>query len=323
MISLVAANLDIGGNAGISAQTSAPTDGGNGGNISVEVHGNAEIHNGGRISTATQGSGAGGSIAVTASELMVSGGSISADTSQSAGGGRAGNIHLAAWGTVTLNGGGQISSSTFGSGDGGQISAYAGQNIVLQNGTISTRSTATGRAGDITLNAGWDIVLLPVSRITAEAAVADGGNIHLSAYHMVWLESSEITAYAGGDGAQISIDPIFVILNHSTIDGRSGGNPVYVTIDPDAIFIKSPDSQILTSAASLPPELDLAGTLAGLSVSLLKGETMMRDRCEVKALRDFSSLTVTDRGGFPIEPNAWLPSFHLKPTVEKDEDRKR
>ena len=114
-----------------------------------------------------------------------------------------------------------------------------------------------------------------------------------------------------GNGALNVIVPLFVILDLSVIDGRSGGCPVFVEIGPNAIFIMSPDIPILSTKRALPPELDASDALVCLSLALLKSDTSLCPRCALKSAGDFSSFTIGERGRFVIEPNAWLPSFQV------------
>jgi len=74
----------------------------------------------------------------------------------------------------------------------------------------------------------------------------------------------------------------------------------------------SSQSQILTTAVSLPPELDLSGSLAILPENLVDGVAQLSEACAIKLEGEFSSFIVVGRGGVPVEPGRGLPSFHLR-----------
>ena len=70
------------------------------------------------------------------------------------------------------------------------------------------------------------------------------------------------------------------------------------------------------------PATDLAGSLAQLPESLLSAWSTLQDQCTVDLEGDLSSFIVVGRGGLPIEPGSWLPSFILRPTPNETDDSK-
>jgi hypothetical protein len=146
------------------------------------------------------------------------------------------------------------------------------------------------------------------SRVSTAASI-NGGNIKLTAPLRVEIVRSELTGQAGNDGAQIEIDPRWVILQQSVIDGRAGGAPVEVIVDPHAVLIQDSETRILTPAVSLPPELDLAGGLVSLPAGLSWGRATLPPQCATQFIDSASSFTVFPSGADPVEPGGWLPSF--------------
>jgi filamentous hemagglutinin family protein len=291
----------------IATSTSQPVGGGTAGSIHLDA-GDLLLTTGGAINAVTLGDGRGGDIAVQARTIRLkNGGNISA---QSAGTGDAGAIALRA-DQLDLRHAGTIASSAEGNGDGGNVTITAGRSIRLRTGSVVSAAAQGANAGDVTLSAAR-LTLLHSS--VKAAAAFDGGSILVAVPGQVYLDGSKLTARAGRNGAAITIQPAdTVLLDASVIDGRAAGTPVFVTIDPTAAFLKSSDSAILTRQASLPPELDLAGSIVGLPVSLHAADAQLFAQCTTKLQTDLSSFVVVGRGGLPVEPGFWLPAFDLRP----------
>jgi filamentous hemagglutinin family protein len=211
------------------------------------------------ISSSTLGSGQGGSVRVTATKAVQLTGTDSVDGSPSGifaradgrdeGAGKAGSVRVDA-AQVAITEGGQISSSTFGPGQGGTVTVTAidtvaivgeqsglltttmgrgkGGDVLLRASTltltdgarIAAKSTGTADAGTIRLTV-TESFLRENSTVTTEARLADGGNIQVTAQKLVRLQDSDITATVGGGvetvGGNITIDSKFVILEGSQI----------------------------------------------------------------------------------------------------------
>ena len=81
-----------------------------------------------------------------------------------------------------------------------------------------------------------------------------------------------------------------------------------MVIDADALLL-SPDSEILTESLSAPPELDLAGNLVRLPQALVQAEALLQRTCAALLTQEFSSFVRVGRGGTPLRPDGWTPSF--------------
>ena len=262
--------------------------------------------------------GRAGDIEVTAPriELVDHGRIASASTTI----GDAGRIELNADRVLIQNNGIVSAASTRGTGGAGRIVINAADRVELSHQGIIQTSSQFANAGGITLKVdpAGESILLADSTISAAAAV-DGGDIKLTAPRRVQLINSTLTAQAGQNGASIDIASQFLILQNSVINGLSGGDPVFVTIDPNAVFLNS-NSQILTAAASLPPELDISGSLIIFSVSLIESLAQLQPGCAARFANDVSSFTVERPRGAPLRPDGWLPSFTL---IESDKTQHR
>ena len=333
--------------SGFFVQSTSPEALGDVGEMTLNVTGDLIVRMAG-LSTTNQGVGASGPIEVNADRVIVDGNGIfSIITALTNGSRMGGQIEINA-SDVRLIDRGVITSATLGTADAGAVVIETGA-ITLDGGNpnirldrpllitgVSTQAAlnATGDAGDIRVQSRGPVILRNNATITTSARVsdgglidlsvgthivltdstvsaaagADGGNIKLTAPDRVELLRSTLTARAGNNGAQIEIDPRFVIFRDSVIDGRAGGEPVKVIIDSMANFLSS-NSQILTSAVSLPPELDIAASLVTLPGSLLAGQAQLPPHCAALFAHDASSFTVHRWGAAAIEPGGWLPSF--------------
>jgi hypothetical protein len=137
---------------------------------------------------------------------------------------------------------------------------------------------------------------------------------------LIYLLNSTLTAQAEGDGGNLTIDPVFFILNNSGLISKSssanGGN---ITILSDFFF---QSGSIIDASApfGLPgtvivsaPEVDLSGVLITLPSELLGTETLLRPDCGVRLSGIISSFIVLGRGGLPIEPGGFVPSSAITP----------
>jgi filamentous hemagglutinin family protein len=253
----------------------------------------------------------GGSIHVSADSLELAN-SASIFTS-SYGIGPGGDIAITA-GNLTLDHDSTIRASGEGAGRAGKISIFSSRDVVLTDKSAISTSAPQSSGGDIQLQAGNEIQLFN-SQVTAQAGPGGGGNITLLAPSLIYMLDSTLTAQAVGDGGNLNIDPIFFILNRSSLVSKSssanGGN---ITILSD-YFLQS--SSVIDASApfGLPgtvsvsaPDVDLSGSLIGLPGSLLGAETQLRPDCGVRLAESISSFIVLGRGGLPFEPGGFVPS---------------
>jgi len=294
-------NLAV-GRTGIFSQAN-PGSSGAAGSVSVSA-GTLVVANDGVISSRTLGFGNGGSVLVAVGNLaIISDGSIATDT-RGTGSGNAGDVSVNVAGQFTIDGVSQTSftgissRSTQGSnGNAGEVMVSAGTLSIGKGGAISTEAEG-------------------------ERSTASGGNITLHLRDFLYLISSEIsTSVKGetGNGGNISIDPQFVILNHSSIIAEAieghGGN---ITITAGQ-FIPSTDS-VVSASSELGisgtvvingPRVDVNGALVVLS-SQLRGRTdVLREACAARSDRPISTLVEAGRGGLLQDPEGTLPALYI------------
>jgi filamentous hemagglutinin family protein len=343
---------------GIFAVSVSSGAGGAAGDITVTVDQNLDIEDGSVINSSTAGLGKGGKITVNAGEISISGASangefhsgIYAQSQSAALGGEAGDITVVAIGSLDIENGGGISSSTDGGGMGGTVNVSA-QNIIVSGesqisansssstqggaagglsiqcdnltlddgGTISTNAAAVS-AGDITVNVGSDATLEGQSSISSSAGIS-GGNITLNVGDLLYVLDSSITATAGslrnvhgtsnpgaGNGGNITVDPEFIVLNDSLISANAAAGQGGNILLESSYYLNSGSAVTATGATSgtiiiTSPELDLSGALAGLPSTPLGAETQLQETCAMAVNGDFSSFLAVGQGDVEAAPD--------------------
>jgi filamentous hemagglutinin family protein len=272
-VTVTASGIDISGVGGIFANSQSVTRGGPAGDITVDAAGSLDLEAGAEISSSTQGMGHGGDVTVAADAITISG--VAPDKRYSSGifaisgsvsqGGAAGEVTVHAPGSLEIEDGGQISSSTMGLGNGGDVTVTAGdiaisgpggifansessvrggaagnvviaaENLALNNGAQVATSALTSNAGDVTIDAVSDLTVEEGSTISSSAGIS-GGNINLNVGALLYLLDSSITATAGA---------LRNVNGGSNASAGSGGN---ITMDSEFIVLNQ--SQINANAAA-------------------------------------------------------------------------
>jgi len=290
------------------------------------------------VSTSTYGDGAGGDVTLDAGShvSVVNGGRVVGESGGLLGGtvavgnGAGGKVATSAGDSITVsNAGSTVSSSTFGNGNGGDVVLNAGnQVLILNNGRIKADSggtlggsvvSGTGLAGNVAITSGNQIYL-DNGKITTQALTADGGNITLMAPNIVRLQDSTISTSVGsgeGQGGNILIDPTFVILNDSSIIANAYGGPGgNITITADNFLSSAASVVEASSALSTPgviqissPDNNVENSIAQLTAAFIDASSLLRGLCSARRTGAPSSFVVAGRGGVPVDPDGYRPSF--------------
>lgn len=188
------------------------TGSGQGGTLNIQTN-ELQLRHGASIAADTKGSGQGGNVAIRANTIQLSGISAKNSTSSilsntngtASDAGNGGTLDIQTQ-QLTVQDGGQISSSTFNSGSGGQINIVAAERFVLQgsNGNFSSGiysvAKNSGQAGFISIAAGI-ATLQDGAQINAGTyEQGSGGAIFLQAQHLSLSNRSKITAFSQGSG---------------------------------------------------------------------------------------------------------------------------
>jgi len=229
-----------------------------------------------------------------------------------------GNIDLTA-GNILVEGGG-ISALSRGTRSGGNVTLNATESVTVSDGALlSASSTGLGNAGNITINSGPRF-LGQSSSITTEANRASGGNILIQAIDSIRFINGRLsTSVQGGpdtSGGNITLDPAVVTLQNShilaqAVQGQGGNiNIIAGTFLADPTSVISASSQFgLSGAVNIQsPVSSLSGSLATLPQQPLQGQHLLRQRCAAQAGGQLSSLVIAGRDALPAEPGGWLMS---------------
>jgi len=313
----VAGTLTIdGGAAGISVISAVSDQSlGNAGNVSVSA-GNLTIVNGGQITTSTVGdispskSGNGGNVTVSVSGMLSIDASGAPDNitgivsrSYNGSSGNAGNVTVNA-ATLRIANSGELSSSTSGPGNGGNISVAvtgtgAGALTILSGGVISGVTFGSGNGGQVTVTVAGGLTIDEgagagsATGIVADAEAGRTGNagaVTVSAGDVSIAGNGEISSGTFGtkNGGDVSVsvagtlaidstsaDPKFLTGISAQTNPGSTGNGGNVRAQASVIILSGPGDHITAQAFGSGTAGDLmltAGTLkildgAGISAA--------------------------------------------------------
>ena len=218
------------------------------------------IASGGEIASTTAGSGMGGSVAVTTPGALlldgkgISGTRIAASADQGSLGG-AGSVTVNT-GSLTVQGGAQIASSTAGPGKGGDVSVMVTNGVSLSgigptraSGiTTSAEPGSSGDAGQVVLMAGGAITLSGGAEVASSTEGAGkGGTVQVTARGPLSLSDpfsgivALATTTASGDAGSVMVQAPHITIASgaqiaSTTEGTGIGGSVGVTA-PGALVL--------------------------------------------------------------------------------------
>ncbi|GAB1543110.1 hypothetical protein NUACC21_57840 [Scytonema sp. NUACC21] len=327
-----------GGHAIISASTK---DKGLGGNVSVNTQ-QLLVRDGAQIQAATNGLAPGGTVKVIGADTVQLIGTSAVDRSpgglftSTLGEAPAGNLTISTR-NLFVSDGSRISASTFGGGDGGNITINASDAVNLigtsVNGEASSglfvQATGTGKAGNINLSAG-SLVLDGGGKILAETASDDGGEISLQVRNMIQMRrGSLISATAGtvsgqGNGGNIDINTTFLVavssensdIKADAFRGR-GGN---IKILAQSVFgtefrLQETAWSDITASSTYgvsgvveikTPDVDPSRGLVDLPIQLADASSRIAQGCRANQGQGGGKFIVTGRGGLLPNPESIL-----------------
>ncbi len=242
---------DVNGTRSSLISSSVAAGGANAGNI--RINSPVLTINDGVIESGTL-DGGGGNIVIEAGQVDVLGGGQVFTTSR--GTGNSGNLQIQTTGNLTLKGmntGGQRSgvfANALSTGTGGDINLQAGDGFQLLAGArLAVDARGTGNAGTVSINA--TSVNTADSAILATATQSAGGNINLNARQIV-LDATPVSAtvFGGaGGGGNITINSTnLVALNGSDLTARADqglGGNIQLNAD---VFLRTPDIDLDASS---------------------------------------------------------------------------
>jgi large exoprotein involved in heme utilization and adhesion len=267
-----------------------------------------------------------GAIEVAAPQVTLTEGAVIASGTTTSGQG--GTITLTATEVIRLDTQSILFSGAESSCVRGNISLQAPVIALTEGAAITAESTRVGNAGNIDLIV-TDTFSSTDSAVTTAAAVADGGNITLQGAGLLRLRNSAITATVGGGpatvGGNITTSSALVLLDNSTINANAfegrGGNVTLtargVVIDVDST-VSAPSERGIDGAVAIQALTNVTEAIAPLPQTVAPTAVLMRDHCAVQ-LRDeqVSSFVVHTQGSVPATPGDFLPGvlFETAPSV--------
>jgi filamentous hemagglutinin family protein len=285
---LTAGRLDSDGDASLIG--SRPFASGDGGAVTLHV-GNLSLTGGAQIDTGTRGSGHGGTLTVVAQDTLTLAGASSQGTpsglfasAERGSSGSAGALQVEA-GTLTLTGGAQISSSTFGPGQGGTVTVVARDTLTLAGTSPDGRFSSglfanaeqgsSGSAGALRVEAGT-LTLTGGARISSTTfGPGQGGMVRVTATDTLTLAGTSADGTPSG------------IFASALGTGAGAGNAGSIVVEAPRVTLT--DGARLSSTTSGPGQggmvrvtatdtLTLAGTSAdgissGITASTAGQET--------------------------------------------------
>jgi len=297
---------------------------GNAGSISIRT-GLLSLTNGASLNSNTFGQGNAGSVSVQADGAVSLVNANIFSTVEAGAVGNAGGIVINT-GSLSLADGAQLSSSTFGQGNAGDISVLVDNTVLLTDESqIRVNSQGTGNGGILNIRAD-SLTLDNRASLSAATASGEGGNVELQVTDLLLLQrSSEISAEASGiaNGGNIDINASFVAAsasdNSDIIANAARGQGGEVQISAQGVFgIQRREQQNdltsdITASSELGPEfagvveintpdVDLQSSLTQLSANFVSPDQVVAGSCLARRNIERGSFTVTGTGGLPRSP---------------------
>ncbi|MEA5542206.1 filamentous hemagglutinin N-terminal domain-containing protein [Limnoraphis robusta Tam1] len=279
----------VGSKLGASVEQGAT---GNGGTLTIETQ-NLSVREGAQIFTGTSGQGEGGNLTVTATNVEVVGrsadGQVSSALAASVQPGAIGNS-----GTLTINTqnlsvreGAQISTGTFGNGDGGNLTVTAtdvelvgtSSDGQLPSGLFaSVEQGATGNGGTLTLNTQRLSVREGAQIQTGTSGNGDGGNLTVTANDVELVGSgsglaASVQRGATGNGGTLTVDT----QRLSVRDGAQISASTFGNGDGGNLTVTATDVELVGSGSQLGASVEREATGNGGTLTINTQNLLVRD----------------------------------------------
>ena len=314
--------LDDSSQRGSSGLFSAALVGsGNGGDISLKsdrlsITNGATINAGNfpsRNSERTPGTGQAGTINIDVDTLELDSSTEFSSITASANAQAGGDITLNVNEDASIANDSQITATTQGEGEGGNISFTAGRLSLENRGQISVDSTGSGNAGNVAIAA--ESFYLDRGEVIATATQAGGGEIDLQT-DSLFLENNALISTSvlesDGGGGNITIDNTDFIIGRDNsriaVDAvfGSGGN---IQIDTTALFFDGSSKITASSQFGVDGivEINDIESQKKLSIQLVNNvsrpQAVVTSNCPVSKKNTFA---ITGKGGMAANPGQYL-----------------
>jgi filamentous hemagglutinin family protein len=254
------------GRSSAAGSTVEPKAEGKGGRLFLSA-GSLTVTNGAQLTSSTLGKGDAGDVSITVRDAATFDGvdsdgfsSLAGSTVQQTAQGKGGTLSLSA-GSLTVTNGAQLTSSTLGKGDAGNVSITVrdaatfdgvGSNGALNGAGSTVERTAEGKGGTLSLSAGSLTVTNGAILTSSTLGRGDAGNVSITVRDTLQMTNGVIGTFAlRSSGGSIDIAAKSMRLLNSNIltnvfsGAGTGGN---ITLTGESIIALG-DSNILAFAA--------------------------------------------------------------------------
>jgi filamentous hemagglutinin family protein len=284
-VSLVARDISLDGDSSVQSNAAPPHDApptgvrtGNAGSVSLTASNSITLAGASLVTSSTSTQADSGSVHLSAPDMRLSGNSIVSTSSSGLDSGQAGSVDIAAPGSLTLQGGSGVDSSSVSPiGNAGTVNASVGRLVLDGSGLFSLAEAAggSGRAGSVTVLATGDVSLgNGASLSTTTLGKGNAGTVSVQAGGNITVASgSQVESNTSGAGAAGSVS---LRAANITVDGYqsavqadagagSGGQPGSVSLQAGNSITVSNQAQasIITRA-----RLDNPATITPTTLSL-------------------------------------------------------
>jgi filamentous hemagglutinin family protein len=205
--------------AGIAAGLGTPAA--QGGTIQIDSTGSLTVTNGTQLITSTLGTGNAGNIDIVARDQVVFDGGYAFSSVNSGTEGQGGNVQIAT-GSLTVANGAELSASTFGTGDAGNVDIIAHDQVVFNESAAfsNVEAGAEGQGGNVQITTGSLTVTNGAQLIANTFGTGSAGNVNIVARDQVVFDGvsadgqfnsaafstfSNVEAGAEGQGGNVQI----------------------------------------------------------------------------------------------------------------------
>ncbi|NER39189.1 MAG: filamentous hemagglutinin N-terminal domain-containing protein [Oscillatoria sp. SIO1A7] len=300
---LVAPEITIDNNAQIASETFAS---GNAGEVTVETA-RLRVGGGARIAANTSGAGNGGEVTVSATETIElvgrssegnAGSGIFSSALESSTGLRGGSVTVTAPDLI-LSDGGEIASDTFSSGKGGEVTVTSDRLTASNGGSISANASGAGDGGNVSIRATEKVELTGTGSGQGQTAsgifssvgrdaTGRGGTVTVITPELSLDDSAEISTNTGGagDGGTASIT-----TNNLTVLGgarvaaetRSSGQAGEITIEATDSILLNGWATDTGRTSALTTDVEPGATGNGGSINVETQRLSVTDGASIEA----------------------------------------
>jgi|GEM_PF-1672849 len=283
---------------------------GNGGTIHFSTA-NLSVLDGAVINASTFGTGDAGNVVIEVGDRAAFDGTsadrqfASAVSSIVAPGaeGTGGNVVIRT-GALDVTNGAQLSTSTFGTGDAGNVVINVSGQMRVSNGSISSFALETS-GGSIDIRAGH-LILRENSNILTLVGLGEGsgGNITIIADFVIALDDSNILAFsADGQGGDIDLSrTTFFRQNANIASGQLSRAELFALVGNDRVDVNA-SGGVESGQITVGDSSFIENSLTNLEDTITDTAALTAGSCIARTDESLGSFAITGSGGLPQRPD--------------------